>query len=64
MSIIKRVIVNPRKERTRSFKSSLKQDYKSTWEAYKEARENGDKEAMKSLSHDLVRIADRREMED
>jgi len=64
MSIIKRVIVKPRKERIMSFKASLKQDYKATWEAYKEAKETGDIESMKSLSHELVRIADRMEMED
>jgi len=36
----------------------LKQDYKMTSEAYREAKEEKDKKLMLRLSEDLIRIAD------
>lgn len=43
--------------------SDYKEEYRQTWEAYKEAKKDNDKEAMKSLSHDLVKLADLMESE-
>lgn len=46
-----------------SILKQLKQDYKATWDAYKDARKKNDKKSMERLSHDLVKIADQMEYE-
>jgi len=44
-----------------SYLTELRREYKMTWDAYKEAREDDNKELMKKYSHDLVQIADQME---
>lgn len=44
-----------------TFLQELKGDYKLISEAFKEAKECGDRKLMLSLSEDLIRIADQME---
>lgn len=46
-----------------SFLQELKDEYKITAEAYREAKEKDDKKLMLRFSEDLVRIADAMERE-
>ena len=46
-----------------SFLQELRKDYKITAEAYREAKEDGDKELAKYHCEELIRIADAMERE-